>query len=77
MARRPHSVNFGEIERVVNQLGLLGYDINKRPTKEGWIFRVDDSIFSVCDHHRGSSHVRARYVKSFLAAMSELGLYEE
>jgi hypothetical protein len=77
IASRPRAVKFGEIERVVNQLKLLGHETNKRPTKEGWIFRVDDVIFAVADHHPGSSQLRPRYVRVFLEAMAELGFYEE
>lgn len=76
IANRPKAVAFEEIERIVNQLQLLGYSANSRPTKHGYIFRVDDEIFHVSKHNPGSSQLKVCYVREFLGAMINLGLYE-
>lgn len=77
IAQRKNAVDFGEIERIVNQLGQLGYPTRSRRTKETVLFRVGRVRFGVCDHNPGGKHVKACYVKAFLEAMIELGLFEE
>ncbi len=79
IANRPKAVRFEEIERIVNQLEALGHSVKSRTTKGGhsWIFRVDDQLFSISTHNPGSSQIKVAYVKAFLEAMINLGLYED
>jgi hypothetical protein len=77
IAGRPKAVAFEEIQRIVNQLALVGYSTSHRKTNESHLFRVEDQRFGVSDHNPGSAHVKACYVKAFLVAMINLGLYEE
>jgi hypothetical protein len=77
IARRPKAVRFAEIDRIVNQLGILGFDTAVRRGKETVLFRVEGERFGVCDHNPGRQHVKRVYVKEFLGAMANLGLYEE
>lgn len=76
IAARPKAVTFSEIKRVVDQLKTNGYSARYYEAKETWVFYVGGEKFTVCDHHRGSQHVKSFYVKKFLGAMINLGLYE-
>jgi hypothetical protein len=77
IAARPRAVSFDEIERVVRQLEALGWSAKWRRGNETWIFYVAGEKFTVCDHNRGSAHLKPVYVKNFLKAMINLGLYED
>jgi hypothetical protein len=77
LAGRPKNVTIQEIEWVVNQLGTLGFKTHIRGTQHNKIFRVNGRIFSICSHNRGSKQIKSCYVKDFLDALIELGLYEE
>lgn len=76
IAGRPKAVTFAEIERIVKQLKGLGYSEKHYKGNETWVFYVGGEKFTVCDHHRGSQHIKSFYVKKFLGAMMNLGLYE-
>jgi len=76
IARSRRNVTLEDIEWVVNQL-RASHSVNVRDTTHGRLFRVDERIFVVCRHHRGSSQVKACYVDDFIDAMIELGWYEE
>lgn len=77
LAGRPNAVRFTEIERIVQQLGELGYSVGGRPACHGRLFRVDRHTFQVSGHTKGSGHVRRCYVREFLDVMLELGLLED
>ena len=77
LATRPNGVRFEEIERMVNQLGLAGFDVHSRRAKETVLFRVNEHRFGVSDHNPGRQHVKAVYVKGFLKVMAMLGLHED
>jgi hypothetical protein len=77
IAGRRKAVRFTEIQRVVNQLRLLGWSVRDYEGKEAWVFYVAGEKFSVCQHNRGSSHIKPKYVDNFIGAMINLGLYDE
>jgi len=76
LAARPKAVRLSEIERIVSQLGLVGYSVKSRPVRHGILFTVNEETFMVCGHTPGDSHVKAYGVKNFLEAMINLGIYE-
>lgn len=78
IAQGPRSVRFADIEWVINHLrDDLGYGVRKTGDNKHYTFTVGDLMpFQVCDHHRGSQHVKPGYVRVFLARMMELELYE-
>ena len=76
IAQRPAGTRFSEIERIVRQLGEAGYEVSSRPGHTH-LFRVQDQRWGVCRHNRGSQHVKSCYVREFLKAMANLGLYDE
>ncbi len=76
IASRPKAVRFAEIERVIKQLNGHGYSPRYYKGKEAWVFYVGGEKFTVCDHNRGSAYVKSVYVKKFVGAMINLGLYE-
>ncbi len=75
IAGRPKAVSFAEIERIVGQLRDIGWSVRYRKGKETWIFYVEGEKFTVCEHNRGSAQLKPVYVKNFLRAMINLGLY--
>lgn len=75
--RGRNNVTVSEIERVVNQLSSNGYTIDQRKTSHGVLFQINGQAFHVCTHHRGSSQVKACYVKDFIKAMIQLELYDD
>lgn len=78
IAGRPKNVTLEEIERVVNQLRKCGYDVPEPKRNDHQVlFRVGSTRFGVCSHNRGSKQVKSCYVKQFIAAMIELGIYDE
>jgi hypothetical protein len=76
IAARPKGVTFSEIERIVKQLKAVGYSARYYKGDETWVFYVSGEKFTICDHHRGSQHIKPFYIKKFLGAMINLGLYE-
>ena len=76
LASRPKALRFSEIERIVNQLGLVGFSVSSRPVRHGKLFTVNGEPFMVCGHTPGDSHVKAYGVRNFLQAMTTLGIYE-
>ena len=77
IADRRHNVRLAEIEWVVRQLGLNGYNTNARDNGHSTLFRVNNRRFGVCSHNPGGAQVKACYVDEFIAAMIDLGLYED
>ena len=77
IAGRRKNTTLQEIEWVVNQLALLGWETNKRGTSHNMMFRVGEQQFAVCSHNRGNKQLKRCYVDAFLNAMTELGLYED
>jgi hypothetical protein len=77
LAGRRRNVKFSEIEWVVNQLRLNGYDTGSRTNGHQTLFRVGNRNFGVCSHNPGSKQVKACYVDEFLDATIDIGLYDE
>jgi hypothetical protein len=77
LAGRRRNVKLAEIEWVVNQLRLNGYDTGSRTNGHQTIFRVGTRRFGVCSHHPGSKQVKACYVDEFVDVMIDIGLYDE
>lgn len=77
IAQRPKSVEFSEIKRIADQLKSLGWEVSYRRTNETWAFYIAGAVFTVSDHHPGSSQLKPVYVRKFLGAMISLQLYEE
>lgn len=76
IAQRPNAVRFGELLRIAADLRRAGIEVNTKKWAHGVYFTIGGSQpFNVTTHNRGSSHLKGVYVKSFLRAMSELGLY--
>jgi len=76
IAARPHAVRFEEIANIVAQLQRLGFPVSCREVRHGTLFRVYRRMFQITKHNRGSSQIRAFYVREFLKAMTDLELYE-
>jgi hypothetical protein len=76
MAGRPNGVELAEIEWVVKQLEVLGHRTSSRRNSHQVLFNVDGRRFGVCSHNPRSNQIKACYVKEFLDAMEDLGLYE-
>ena len=77
MARRPKHVELSEVEWVVKQLGANDYRTSARRNSHQVLFNVNGRRFGVCSHNPGGNQIKACYVKDFLDAMEDLGLYEE
>jgi hypothetical protein len=72
-------VRFEDIESVVSHLAELGHQVAvfDLPGGDGKLFRIARvAPFSVLRSPPGVPFVRERYVKSFLDAMVDLGLFE-
>jgi hypothetical protein len=76
LAQRQNNVELSDIQWIVNQLGENGYVISERKNDHNTMFSVKGRRFGVCHHNRGSKQIKARYVREFLDAMSDLGLYD-
>jgi hypothetical protein len=76
IAGRPNNVTLSDIEWVANQLVGI-FEVRTRPTGHGILFRIDRVQFHVCTHNPGNKQIKRWYVKAFLEAMVDLGLYEE
>jgi hypothetical protein len=55
IAGRRTNVKLTEIEWVVNQLALAGYDTASRSNGHQTLFRVGSNRFGVCSHNPGSA----------------------
>jgi hypothetical protein len=77
IGNRRNNVKLTEIEWVVNQLGLNGFETNARNNGHQTLFRVGSRRFGVCSHNPGNLQVKACYVDGFIEAMIDLELYEE
>jgi hypothetical protein len=77
IAHRRKNVTFSEIEQVIESLKPHGFTVRSRPAGDhAVIFHVNNQVFSICTHHRGSKQVKPNYVRNFLEAMIELELYD-
>lgn len=76
IASRRENVTMQEIEWVMNQLKKYCL-VNRRPTRHGVLFRVEDRRFMVNGHNPGSKQVKTYSVDDFLDAMSDLGWFED
>jgi hypothetical protein len=77
LAQRQKNVELSEIRWVVNQLGANGYAVSERSNDHNTIFKVNGRRFGVCHHNPGGKQIKACYVKEFLDAMVDVGLYED
>jgi hypothetical protein len=77
IAGRSKNVKIGEIQRIVKQLGELGFLVESRETSHGVMFQVGTEIFHVCTHNRGSSQLKQYTVQEFLDRMTNLGLLKD
>ncbi len=79
IARRQNNSTIDEIEWVIDQLRPFYPEgaVKVREARHGRLFRVDTKIFNISPHNPGSKQVKSCYVRAFLAAMSDLGWYEE
>lgn len=78
IAQARRNTTLEDIEWVINQLGAR-HSVAVRDTKSGHgrIFRVDNRIFHICVHHKGSKQIKPCYIDEFIDAMTDLGWYEE
>lgn len=77
LANRKNNVRLTDIEWVVNNLALNGFEVRVASNVHQKLFTVNRKKFSACTHKSGSSQLKPEYVKRFLVAMIELGLYDE
>jgi len=77
IAASPKNVQSEDIEWVVTHLGNNGHNISIRRNDHAVLFRVGGCQFGLCHHNRGSKQIKACYVKEFLDAMVEVGVYED
>lgn len=76
IAERHGPVTFEEVDRIVNQIRLLGeMPVSERKTTHGYQYTIGPCIFSVNPNYAGP--LKKCYVRDFLDAMIELGFYEE
>ncbi len=76
LAQRRKNVELSEIQWVVNQLESNGYVVSERSNEHNTIFKVSGRRFGICHHNPGSKQIKSCYVKEFLNAMEDVGLYE-
>jgi len=77
IAGRPNNVTAEEIGWVVERLGNLGLTTSKISNGHQVMYNVEGQQFGIATHHRGASQIKACYVRRFLAAMSNIGWYED
>lgn len=77
IAGRRNNVRLADIEWVVNSLADHGYKVRSVQNEHQVLFTIDGKKFSVCQHHKGRSQLNSCYVKAFLGAMMELGIYDD
>lgn len=77
IAGRPKNVTFSEIRQVMEQLKEHGFTVRSRQAGDhATLFHINDQVFSICTHNPGSKQLKPHYVKEFVNAMIELGLYD-
>lgn len=77
IAGRQNNVTEGEIRWVVDQLGNLGLETSRDENDHQAMYTVEGQQFGICTHHKGAKQIKRWYVKGFLAAMSNIGWYED
>jgi hypothetical protein len=77
IAERPNNVTAEEIGWVVERLADLGLSTSKISNGHQVMYNVEGQQFGIATHHRGASQIKACYVRKFLAAMSNIGWYED
>lgn len=78
MEGRPNNVGESEITKIVEKLREdHGLDAGFRNTGHGKICWIGKHTFSICTHNRGSKQLKACYVKAFIKAAMEAGIYED
>jgi hypothetical protein len=78
MEGRPNNVEESEITRILRKLrDEHGIDAGWRDTGHGKSCWIGNSTFSICTHNRGSKQLKACYVKAFIKATMEAGIYDE
>lgn len=76
IAGRQKNVTESEIKWVVDQLESLGREVWRVSNEHQVMYCVDGAQFGVCTHHKGGKQIKSCYVRRFLTAMSDIGLYE-
>jgi hypothetical protein len=79
IASSPKNVRFSELEALLdNHIGLMFANYNHRDNGAHHAFTVGPQYgaqtFNIAEPH-GGGFVKARYVRAFLDAMEELGVY--
>jgi hypothetical protein len=78
LAERPKNVEAKEICRILDDLNKHpGFESGYRDTGHGLSCFINDKTFSICTHNRGSKQLKPCYVKSFIKAAIEVGIYED
>lgn len=77
IAARPNNVTEADIKWVVDQLGNLGLYTSRDTNVHQVMYTVEGEQFGICTHHRGGKQIKRCYVRQFLAAMSNIGWYED
>ncbi len=76
IAQRPRSVQFSEIDWVMNHLrDDLSYAMKRTGQDQHFTYVIGDlPPFQVCSHNAGRKEVKPVYVHKFLARMADLEL---
>jgi hypothetical protein len=75
---RLNNVEEGEILKLLRQIrDVYGVDADSRSTGHGRICWIGNQTFSICTHNRGNKQLKACYVKAFINATIEAGIYEQ
>ena len=75
LAESPKNVRFQEIERLLeNHIRHLYGNYNHHQSSSHHAFTVGGKTFTITEPNSGA--LKVKYVKHFLEAMEELGLYE-
>lgn len=77
IAGRRKNVRLSDIDWVFKNLAAIGHETRRVANEHQVLFTIDGKKFSVCPHHRGESQLKSCYVKAFLSAMIELGIYDD
>lgn len=77
LSARVANVTSAEIEGVVSQLIVMGFDVKSKTNAHGTWFQIGEVGFGICSHHKGSKQLKPCYVRGFLKTMASLGLLEE
>ena len=78
IAQRRRNVTSDEIDWVIDQLKMHGFKVrDTRKAKHGYLYGIGSQRFMVNCHNPGSKQVKSYSVDAFIAAMIDLGLYED